>query len=406
MSGVVVVGSGITAFAKHRDRSLHSLVAEAVADALADASVTVREIPAVYFGNAAAGLLTGQEMVRGQVLLRDLGFGGIPVVNVENACASSSTAVHVAMHAIVAGQYDLVLVVGAEKMAVGDRGRVARALAAGLDLEEHGLADYVLGDDENHVGNVFMDIYARDAEEYLQRSIATREDFARVAAKSRAHGALNSRAQFRRAMSVEQVLGDRTVAGPLTLSMCSPITDGAACLVLAGDRWARRNAPRAPRLRACELGSAGAGDLTRRVAHRAFERAGVGPADLDILELHDAAASAELIVLEQLGLADRGEGARLVRAGETSVGGRIPTNVSGGLLSRGHPLGATGCAQLVELADQLRARGGARQVRDARLALAHNAGGHIGGEEAAAVVSILERPGRRVGSGASREVIP
>jgi acetyl-CoA acyltransferase len=391
LPGVVVAGAGMTAFGKRRDRTLRSLVAEAVDGALADAAISARDIQAAYFANAFAGLLTGQEMIRGQVLLRDLGFGGTPIVNVENACASSATAVQLAMHAIQAEQYDVALVVGAEKMVVGDRHRVSRALAAGLDVDAHGLAGYVLGEPSSQNGTIFMDIYARDAETYLQRGAATREDLARVAVKSRAHGALNARAQFRRPVTVEQVLDDRTISGPLTLSMCSPITDGAAGLVLASERWARRHAPRAPRLRACSLGSAGAGDLTHRTARRAYEQAGIGPADLDLVELHDATASAELIHLEQLHLAESGRAAELLHNHETSLDGRIPTNVSGGLLSRGHPLGATGCAQLVELADQLRDRCGPRQVHNARLALAHNAGGHLGDEEAAAVVTILER---------------
>ena len=391
MPDVVVAGAGMTAFGRHRDRTLRALVAEAVEAALADAAISARSVEAVYFANAAAGLLAGQEMIRGQVLLRELGFGGKPIVNVENACASAATAVQLAMHAINAEQYDVVLVVGAEKMAVGDRGRVARALAAGLDVETQGLADYVLGAPSSQNGTIFMDIYARDAEAYLERSVATREDFARVAVKSRAHGALNARAQFRRPATVARVLDERTISGPLTLSMCSPVSDGAASLVLASGRWARRHAARAPRLRACSLGSAGAGDVTPRTAQRAYEQAGITPSDVDVVELHDASASAELIVLEELGLAQPGLAAELLRADETSVGGRIPTNVGGGLLSRGHPLGATGCAQLVELADQLRDRCGARQVHDARLALAHNAGGHLDGEEAAAVVTILER---------------
>ena len=391
MPDVVVAGAGVTAFGRHRDGTLRTLVAEAVDGALADAAISAGTIQAAYFGNASAGLLTGQEMIRGQVLLRDLGFGGKPIVNVENACASSATAVQLAMHAIQAEQYDVALVVGAEKMAVGDRRRVSRALAAGLDVDAHGLADYVLGAPSSQNGTIFMDIYARDAQAYLERSVATREDFARVAVKSRAHGALNARAQFRRPVTVAHVLDDRTISGPLTLSMCSPISDGAASLVLASERWARRHAPRAPRLRACSLGSAGNGDVTPRTAHRAYEQAGIDPADLDVVELHDASASAELILLEQLGLAQPGHAAELLRDHETSLDGRIPTNVGGGLLSRGHPLGATGCAQLVELADQLRDRCGARQVHDARLALAHNAGGHLGGEEAAAVVTILER---------------
>jgi acetyl-CoA acyltransferase len=391
LHSVVVAGIGMTAFGKQRDRTLRSLVNEAADAALVDAAITARRIDAAYVANASAGLLIGQEMIRGQVLLSDVGIGGVPIVNVENACASSATAVHVATHAIVAEQYDVVLVVGAEKMVVGDRRRVSRAIAAGLDVDAHGLAGYVLGDRSDEGGAIFMEIYALEAQAYLERGAATRDDFARVVVKSRAHGALNTRAQFRRPVTVDQVLDDRTISGPLTMPMCSPITDGAACLVLASERWARRHAPRAPRLRACSLGSAGPGNLTRRTAHRAYEQADIEPADLDLVELHDATASAELILLEQLGLADSNAAADLLRNHETSLDGRIPTNVGGGLLSRGHPLGATGCAQLVELTDQLRDRCGPRQVRNANLALAHNAGGHLGDEEAAAVVTILER---------------
>jgi acetyl-CoA acyltransferase len=384
VTAVRIVGAGMTAFGSLHDRTLSSLAGEATACALRDAGIGPDDLGLVAFGNAGAGILTGQEMIRGQAALRDV-LGPVAIVNVENACASSSSAFAVARMAVQSGQVDVALAVGAEKMVVPDRSRVEQALRGALVVSE---------DSEQPSADAppFMAIYARMAREYQALTGVTREPFAAVAAKNRAHGALNPRAALRAEVTVGDVLQSREIVFPLTLYMCSPITDGAAAVVVASQAWCRQRGAPGVHVRGCAVVS-GAGqttDVVESAARRALEEAAVSPGDLDVIELHDAASPAELITLEQLGVAADGEAAAMVAAGETSLGGRLPVNPSGGLVSRGHPIGATGCAQLVELTDQLRGRCGPRQVHGARIALAENAGGWLGSGPGAAVVTILE----------------
>lgn len=396
MRDVYVAGVGMTAFGRHRDRGLKSLSEEAVRAALADAETDPGRVQAVYFGNAMGGLVTGQEMVRAQAALRRTGLLGVPVVNVENACASSSTAFHLGWLAVAAGAADTVVVVGTEKMTSPDRDRAKHALASAADLDELAeLEARVGGADESR--SFFMDLYAETARRYMEASGATVTDFAAVVVKNRRHGAANPHAQFREAVTVEQVLHSRAIVPPLTLFMCSAIGDGSAAVVLTSRDRLPAGRPRI-RVAASVLTSGygrketGPQDMaSRRAAFRAYEIAGVGPEDVDLLELHDAAAPAELVLYEELGLCGPGEGPRLLRSGETALGGRRPVNPSGGLLAKGHPVGATGCAQLTELADQLWGRAGARQVENARIALAENGGGYIGSDSAAVSVTLLER---------------
>ncbi|SOC48562.1 Acetyl-CoA acetyltransferase [Blastococcus aggregatus] len=385
MSDVALIGTGITRFGKALTIPLRALVEEAVTGALADAGVDAGDLQAAFCGNAIAGLITGQEMVRGQVALRSMGIQGIPVVNVENACATASTALHLACTAVASGQYDLVLVVGAEKMTHEDRRRPVLAVASALDVE----ADVDLDSP-----SPFMDVYAAKVREYLAHSEATVEDLARVVVKAQRLGALNPKAQYGGEVTVEQVLADPVISDPLTRSMCSPIGDGAAAVVVASvERAKALGIPQPVQVLASVLqsGSApGSRDPAGvRSARLAYEHAGLGPEDLDVVELHDAAASSELTRYESLQLCGAGEGARLIRDGTTDLGGMLPVNTGGGLLARGHPIGATGSAQVVELCDQLRGRSGARQVAGARIALADNGGGWVGGDSAAECVHIL-----------------
>jgi len=387
MTDIALIGTGITKFGKRLGTPLRTLVHEAVAAALADAGIEGDDLQAAFFGNAIAGLITGQEMVRGQVALAGLGIRGIPVVNVENACASGSTALHLACTAVAAGQYDLVLVVGAEKMTHEDKRRPVLAVATALDVE----ADVDLDSP-----SPFMDVYATKVREYLAASEATLTDLARVVVKAQRLGALNPNAQYGGQVTVEQVLSGPVISDPLTLLMCSPIGDGAAAIVVASVERARSLGIAEPvRVLASALQSGatpGAGEPAGvRSARLAYELAGVGPADLDVVELHDAAASSELMRYESLQLCAPGEGARLIRGGDTDLGGRLPVNTGGGLLARGHPIGATGCAQVVELCDQLRGRSGPRQVPGARVGLADNGGGWVDGDAAAECVHILAR---------------
>ena len=384
MRDVYVAGVGMTKFAKQPDRSLKDLTAEAVNAAMKDAGQTVGEVQSCYFGNAVAGSITGQEMLAGQFLLRPLGFGGIPVFNVENACASASTAFHLAWQAVATGVHDAVLAVGAEKMTHPDKARSFAAIGGSVDVETTP-ADLPAG------RSFLMDMYAESSLRYMEQTGATRADFARVVVKNQRHGMLNPAAQYGGELTVEQVLAAREIVWPFTLQMCSPISDGAAAALLVSDELVPPGSPVVAVL-ASVVRSApadGVASVTGLAAGAAYEAAGIGPVDLDCAEVHDAAASAELVIYEQLGLAKLGGGAALIRSGQTALGGSLPVNTSGGLLARGHPIGATGLAQIVEAVAQLRGTAGARQVPGARLALTQNAGGWHGSDNVASVVHIF-----------------
>lgn len=391
-----MAGVGMTPFGKFLDRSAKSLVAEAAGGAVADAELVGahRSVQAIYYANSAAGVMQGQHAVRGQHAMREAGLTGIPLVNVENACASGATALHQAWLAVASGYVDVALAVGAEKLHHEDRNRALAAMAGALDQDRLAEIRAELGTDGGSDRSAFMDIYGQLATRYMERSGATREDFARVAVKNHDHGALNPMAQYRMRFTVADVLGGRIVSGPLTVPMCAPIGDGAAAVIVTTPAVAARWGARPVRLLAVAIGAGApgvAGELVPDTARRAYESAGVGPGDVDVVECHDAAAPAELIVLDELGLAGSGGAVRMLRDGDTALGGRLPVNPSGGLESKGHPVGATGLAQVVELADQLRGRCGERQVADARIGLAENAGGYLGPDAAAAAVTLLGR---------------
>lgn len=388
MREVMIAGVGMTAFGKYVDRGLRSLSEEAVSAALADAAMTTAAIEAVYFANAAAGVVTGQEMIRGQAALRFSGLAGRPIFNVENACASGSSALHLAWLAVASGQLECALVIGAEKLTHPDKRVSFAAFAKGVDLEEPEPMPTGQGS-----GTLFMDIYAQKARRWMRDRGATPEDIARVVVKSRRAASLNPQAQFRQPTDVAEVLGSRMISEPLTLFMCSSIGDGAAAIVVSSDRIARKFGAGRVRVLASVVTSAtcepGTENCAVRAARLAYEAAGVGPGDVDVAEVHDAAAPAELIRYEQLGLCAVGDAVRMLRDGTSEVGGRLPVNPSGGLLSRGHPVGATGAAQIVEITRQLRGQCGQRQREGARIGLAENGGGHMAGDAAVGVVTIL-----------------
>jgi acetyl-CoA acyltransferase len=424
MRDVYIAGAGMTAFGKFMDSSVRSLAEEATAEALRDARATPGDIEMAFFSNATAGILTGQEMIRGQVALRNTGVLGVPIVNVENACASASSAFWLAHMAVASGQVDIALAIGSEKLTHPDKMRSFAAIGTAVDLDNlaaarEALTRTLLGTGAAAAGtdagspmpvgaeilptqkdgggkSPFMDVYAGMTRHYMEQSGATPEDFARVAVKNQANGKLNPKAQYGGDITVEEVLASRHISGPLTLLMCSPVGDGSAALVVCSEEAARRLGAETVRVRATALVSGRdrtpdqPGAVERAVA-KAYEVAGVGPEDLDVLEVHDAAAPAELMIYEELGLCGPGEGPKLLASGETALGGRVPVNPSGGLLAKGHPIGATGCAQLVELTDQLRGRCGARQVEGARVALAENGGGFLGTDPAAVVITVLSR---------------
>lgn len=398
MREVEIAGVGMTNFGKLEAGSLKTLASSAVREALDDAGLTPASVAAVFFGNAVAGLITGQEMIRGQVALRETGLLGLPIVNVENACASGSTAAHLACLAVASGWVDVALAVGAEQMTHPDRSRTFEAIASAIDLERKDeLLASVYGEDDSPDGrqaprSVFMDIYARETARYMQATGATELDFARVAVKNRGHGSLNPRAQYRNPVTEAEVLASRKISGALTLLMCCPTADGAAAVVF---RAAGRGGGRATRVRVRSSvllsGGDGGKSAVSRAAAQAYEAAGIGPQDLSVVELHDAAAPAELMLYEELSLCRTGDGPAFVSSGRSSLTGSLPVNTSGGLLSRGHPVGATGCAQLCELTYQLRGAAGDRQVANANVALAQNGGGYLSDGAAATTVTILSR---------------
>jgi acetyl-CoA acetyltransferase len=403
----ILAGVGMTRFGKHMETGLKALGAEAVQKALADAGVEADQLEAAWVGNAAAGLVTGQECIRGQVILRSMGLGKLPVINVENACASASTALNQAAAMVSAGLYDIVLALGAEKLYHEDKRKSFAAFSGAVDVEAMaaimarlkqsaeagGAKSAASGAGEKR--SMFMDIYAIAARGHMKAYGTTVEQFAGVSAKNSYHGSLNPRAQFREVLSVEQVLAEPMIAEPLTRPMCSPIGDGAAAVVVVSERKARELGIRRPVRVASSVLHSGwdpaPGDVgsVKLCALEAYEEAGVGPQDLSVVELHDASAPAEIMAYESLDLCGSGEGGKLIEAGETRLGGRVPVNTSGGLLRKGHPVGATGIAQIVELTEQLQGRAEKRQVDGARVGLAHNAGGNIGADTAAACVTIL-----------------
>lgn len=394
MRNVVVAGVGMTQIGNFPDATTRGLAEVAVAEALQDAGVVSSQIGFVAYANAAAGILTGQESIRGEVALRHTGLAGKPIINVENACASGSSAFHLAWVQVASGMCDVALAIGAEKMSHPDKSAPLTAMLGGTDLFElDALREKVGGAADRPI---FMDIYAAAAQRYMTTTGATQADFAAVAVKSHDYAALNPKAQFRKRFSVEQILAARPIIHPLTLPMCSPIGDGAAAVILMSEAMARKTGA-APIFVKASVVATGKPDeeeavsAATRAAVAAYEIAGISPGDIDIVELHDATAPAEMSLYEDILLCQRHEGLTLFRSGATGPGGRTPVNTSGGLMSRGHPVGATGCAQIVELTEQLRGQSGPRQKDNARVALAENGGGYIKNDAAVAVVTILSK---------------
>jgi acetyl-CoA acetyltransferase len=398
----IIAGVGMTRFMKYPDKGLKQLGTEATQQAVKDAGLTLADLDAAYVGNCAAGLVTGQESIRGQVILDTIGVGKIPIFNMENACASGSSALFQACAMVSAGIYDVVLALGVEKLTHPDKLRSFAAFAGAVDVDELNemIASLSKGGGAGGAGqdrSMFMDIYAEAARGHMAKYGTTKEQFARVSAKNSFHGSLNPRAQFREEMTVEQVMNDRLIVEPLTRSMCAPIGDGAAAAIVVSERKAKQLGITKPVRVVTMVMHSGyhhrddEPDTVELCAREAFEQAGVSPKDLSVVEGHDASAPAEIIEYEALGLCPKGEGGRLVESGATKLGGRIPVNTSGGLLRKGHPVGATGIAQIVELTEQLQGRCGKRQVEGAKLALAQNGGGKKGNDAAAMLVTILER---------------
>lgn len=409
-----MIGGGMTAFGRHSERNLKSLVEEAVNVALQDAGIDKSEIEAAYVGNASQGVLQGQESIRGQVVLHNMGIGGIPIVNVENACASSATALNGAMAMVALGEIQCALVVGMEKMYFDDRARVQPAFTGCMDVEvleeslrkmkeseEKAKAAAETGQNEpkkekSGQRTVFMDVYAQAARMHMEKYGTTQRQLAAVAAKNHFHSSMNPLAQYQQDYSIEEVLASPDVAFPLTRLMCSPIGDGAAAAVICTPEFANKHgAGNQVEISSCVLGSAMIGrhedSNLMMLAKKAYEQAGIGPEDVDLAEVHDATAMGEITCVESLMFCGEGEGGTFAEAGHSKLGGRLPVNPSGGLECQGHPIGATGIRQVVELFTHLTDRAGKRQVEGAKVGLAQNAGGTTSVGEGALSVTIMKR---------------
>jgi acetyl-CoA acyltransferase len=409
---VYVAGVGMTPFGRHQDKSVKDLTRSAVEQVLADAGCDKSQVQAAFFGNSTQGHMEGQDMIRGELALRAMGMQGLPVVNVENACASASTAFHLAVNYVRAGAADIVLAVGAEKMFSTDKARTFSAFDGAWDVHDTEAGTRRLlemgqgiepppGSMSTKPYSVFMDIYASMGRMHMREYGTTQRQFAAVSAKNHKHSVHNPLAQYRDPYSVDDILHAPPITYPLTLPMCSPISDGGAAAIVCSEAGlARLTGPRGRAIRVLasviQTGSdrpAAALDrhLVRLGSNKAYEQASVGPQDVSVAEVHDATAIGEVIQSEVLGLCEPGMGGPLAERGETSIGGRIPINPSGGLESKGHPIGATGLGQIHELVTQLRGEAGQRQVQVARIALAENGGGLCGVEEAVACITLLGR---------------
>ncbi|MBL8537944.1 MAG: thiolase family protein [Hyphomonadaceae bacterium] len=411
MTNIHVAGIAMTRFGPHPTGTIKSLTKEAVAACLEDAGATRGDVEAAFFANSGQAVFEGQVSIPGQIALKHAGVEGIPIVNVENACASGSTAFWLACRQLESGAADIVLAVGAEKMVFeteAQKAKVFGAFEGGMDVSEADATLEALVELGKGVGGPsgdghrtrFMDIYAAVCRAHMARFGTTQRQFALVASKNHDHARQNEKCHYRSAISVEQVLQSRALGYPLTVAMCSPLSDGAAAALLCTEVGLKRLSHSAPAVvvKACELRSAitrefGAFDqhVASRAARAAYERAGVGPSDIDLAEVHDATSFGEIFMTELLGFCALGSGGEFAESGATRIGGALPVNPSGGLASRGHPIAATGLAQIYELTLQLRGAAGARQVDGARIALQENSGGLLGVEEGAAVVTILQR---------------
>jgi acetyl-CoA acetyltransferase len=407
----------MTRFGRHTDRSLKSLVAEAVTGALKDAGIEKEKLDGVWIGNASQGILEGQESIRGQVVMRAMGIDGIPIINVENACASSATALHGARATVALGEMDVALVVGMEKMYFEDRNRALKAFTGCMDVgglprlikefeeqeEEIRREKEKKGESEKKKSgkrSIFMDLYASLVRTHMEKYGTTQRQLAVISSKNHYHSSMNPLAQYQTTFTVEEVLDAPEVSWPLTRPMCSPIGDGAAAIVICSEDYARKiGSSKSVEVAACMLASGEEPEKEKesstlaRLARSAYERAGIGPEDIDLAEVHDATAYGELNASEELGFCPIGEGGIFAEAGHSSLGGKLPINISGGLESQGHPIGATGVRQIVELCWHLTRdkRVGKRLVDGARVGLAHNSGGSIGITEGAISVTIVKK---------------
>lgn len=419
MSDAYIVGVSNTVFGKHADKSFNDLVRMAYVDVLEDCGITASPgggalIEQAWFGNCGMGAW-GQGGIRGQVCFTPLVEGGlfperVPMINVEGGCATASFAFHGAWKDIISGETQVSLAIGVEKLfSPDDPSRIPAIFGAAIDqlhperwLEYYRRAGQESGKpfETGPERTVFMDTYAMQAAWHMKRYGTTQRQIAIGASKNHYHGSLNPKAQYRFEVSVDKVLADREISYPLTRSMCAPIGDGAAAAILCSEA-ALANFPAHVQARAVKIRTSKiSGGKYRKLdepglsmiaANKAYAATGLKPQDFDLVELHDATSFSEFYQLEMLGFCPEGTSGAFVESGATTLGGKIPVNVSGGLVSKGHPIGATGLSMIYETCTQLRGEAGKRQIKDAALGLIENGGGVIGFDEAACAITILEK---------------
>jgi len=386
MRDVAVIGIGLTKFGELWDKSFRNLIAEAGAKAILDSGISGNEIDALYVGSMSAGRFVGQEHV-GALVADSSGFTHlyIPSTRVEAACASGGLAFRQAYMSVASGMHDIVVVGGVEKMTDVVESEAINILAMGLDQEW-----------ESFFGVTFPGVYAMIATKHMHDYGTTREQLAQVAVKNHANGALNPNAQFKKAIPIENVLRSPMVAYPLGMLDCSPLSDGAAAVVLCAADIAKKYSEKPVKI----IGSGQASDMfpvhgrdnictfeaTVHAAKKAYKQANIEPKDVDLAEVHDCFTIAEILAIEDLGFVKKGEGGKAIENKITTIDGLIPVNTSGGLKAKGHPIGATGISQIAEIVMQLRGEADKRQVKDAKIGLAHN----VGAAGATCVVHILE----------------
>ena len=406
MRDVAVAGVGMTKFGKYQNTGIKELVCESVQEALKDSGIEKKQLQAAYVGNAAAGAITGQHMIRGQVTLAPMSIDEIPIYNIENACASSSTAFNLAWQAIATGVHDCVLVVGFEKLYDEDKNKSFLALESGLDVVEY---QTYFADVERRLGleeqifkeggvnrSRFLDVYSFLARRFMDQYGLKQEHLAQLAVKAHKNGSLNPKAQYQERVTVEQVLQSGDVSYPLTRMMCAPIGDGGSAAILCSASMAARYTSH-PVWVAGSLVSSGSirSDLdlsiTKRTATKLYETSGVGPEDISFAEIHDTTSSAEIMYLVELGFCGGENAVNCIEQGYFDIDGKLPSNPSGGLTTKGHPVAATGVAQIYEVVLQLRGQAGKRQVANAKIGMTHNGGGLLGVEPAAMVMHLFKR---------------
>ncbi|MGD0234421.1 MAG: thiolase family protein [Syntrophorhabdales bacterium] len=369
MRDVYVIGVGMTRFGKFPEVTITDMACRAFQDAVRDSGVKPKEIEAAFIGHVRQ---PGQGAMLGQRIMREVGVTGIPVLNVENICSSGSSALWSAFHFVSSGKFDLAAVIGVEQLSILGKGVLPPRQE---DLE--GLQ-----------GMILPSYFAMVARRHMHEYGTTIEQLAKISIKNHKNGCRNPYSQFQKEVTLEEIANSPIVADPLTVLHCCPTGDGAASAILCSGNIVKRFSSKPIKIAASVLksGSYDGGwrdltmnDQTIRASREAYEMSGIGPDDLDLIELHDCFTISELFHYENLGLCKKGEGGRLIDEGITELTGKIPVNPSGGLLAKGHPLGATGVAQAVEIVWHLRGEAGMRQISNAQTGLAHCVGGVVDG---------------------------